>query len=189
MKSQFSYISIIATIFLLALLIWITLPKQQVTQEEVITEAKEIQKRIDTSSIQNIINLYVLQTENLPTDKNVEVGLPQPIDFSKLVTDYMKKQPENTNNYWLDYEGKVSYCPFNPNTYVELQPANGLLAWNLTEGVSKYHIYDLNADKTLLGSSEGTSNFFRLNSINPNSIYALSMIDSAGNECPAVRVN
>lgn len=192
MNKNFSYVSIIATIFLLGLLIWIVYPRTEVVQEKVTEEAKEIQAKIDTSSIQNAVNLYFVQKEELPTTNPIEVGVPQRVDFSKLVTDFIKKEPTNSDNYWIDAKSKVTYCPFNADNYAELQASNSLVAWSLVQGVDKYYIYDLNAQNeeyAFLGYSEGNSNYFKLSNLNPNAIYAISMLDSAGNECPAIKVN
>lgn len=190
MNKNFSYVSIIATIFLLGLLIWMVYPRTEVVQKEITRDAKVIQEKIDTSSIQNAISLYFIQNEQLPTSNPVEVGVPQKIDFSKLVTDFIKKEPMKSENYWIDSNAKVSYCPFDANNYAELQASNSLLAWSLVQGVHKYNIYDLNSQNeeyALLGYSNSNSNYFKLTNINPSAIYAVSMVDSAGNECPAVK--
>lgn len=155
-EKYFSLIELIVVIVIISIVAAIVIPNIQDIQ----SKAKVASLQSDLRNIQTAVDMYSLDNRgNYPTLFQPKLFKPEVIDFTKLVTDYLRSSPQDENiKYWVDFTGKVWMSNLDsPN--VKILESN-VIEWNRVENAQSYNIYEVEFLDTY-----GSLNFSKANYI------------------------
>lgn len=194
-QQKFTLIELIVVIVILGILAAIVVPNISSWQKE--AEYTAIQSNV--RNLQTSVDMYALDSHgSLPGIQKPELGIPQPLDYSKLKPEHLRDIPKTKKiNYWVDSNGKVWASTIDSPTGVKNDGT--LLKWLEEEEAAEYGIYVDNI-KTTGATQTSSAQLNKITTVSKedfiknggyttgdNRTYYVSAVDSNGFETPPAK--